>query len=839
MLATAKKNTITIFLYLFFFTKPILASSEESYYFDPSLIRGNALLTSAQQLIETKDVLSEGSYKIDLYVNNIFKGQSSIVLKKNAKGKIKACLTIEQIGLLGLKKQPDLNSQSCYFSSEIDKNITDTFKPSELKLNFSIPQAMLINKNSQFLHQDSLDDGETMLFVNYNLNQYHVSYKNNMEDIDSTYIDMKTGINLGLWGYRQDSHYSYTSANNNSKWVTTRRYLQRAFYSINSQLLIGEGFTSGRFLSGLGFKGVQLSSDDRMLPNNARGYAPKIQGIANSNAKVTVWQNQNLIYETTVSPGPFVIDDLYSTNYAGDIRVEITEADGSKNTFIVPFSSVPESVRPGYSKYSATVGKTRFVGDQDLFSEFIFQHGLTNSITLNLANQLAKGYQAGTIGGVYTTRFGAFSVNATFSYAKLPENTQETGWKYHASYSKTFQPTDTSITLSSYHYSTNGFRSLEDTLNANYLAKQNNSNWQDHILRQRSRFDITINQNLNDYGNLGLSASREDYHNNNGKNDQLQLTWATAFNNGVSVNLSVARMSNSLASDWYYQGDYSSQAKSQIYSSIGISVPLGRDIYAPNLSFSASKTKDHSNYQTNISGVMDIDEQPINYGLGYVAENQISQGMLSASLQTQLPYTNLRATTSRNENYWQVSGGVQGSLVAHKGGVTLGSYLADSFALVDASGAKGAKVSNRSNIVVDRFGYALIPSLVPYQYNSILLSSDGIDSKVEISSPEKRVAPYAGAMVRVKYKTTFGQPLLITLLTKNNFVVPMGSQAIDENGAVVGMVGQGNQLYLRAENKQAKLNIKWGDAPDEQCSLQYQIDENDTSPLISLASICH
>ncbi len=41
------------------------------------------------------------------------------------------------------------------------------------------------------------------------------------------------------------------------------------------------------------------------------GYAPQIRGYAKTNAKVEVRQQGNLIYQTTVTPGSFEINDLF------------------------------------------------------------------------------------------------------------------------------------------------------------------------------------------------------------------------------------------------------------------------------------------------------------------------------------------------------------------------------------------------------------------------------------------------------------------------------------------------------------------------------------------------
>ncbi len=71
-----------------------------------------------------------------------------------------------------------------------------------------------------------------------------------------------------------------------------------------------------------------------------------------------------MIYRNSFPPGPFVIDDLYSTSNSGDLEVTITESDGSTQTFTVPYSSVPLLQREGHTKYSVTVGSYRSGNDE-------------------------------------------------------------------------------------------------------------------------------------------------------------------------------------------------------------------------------------------------------------------------------------------------------------------------------------------------------------------------------------------------------------------------------------------------------------------------------------------
>src|SRR5690606_36488763 len=133
-------------------------------------------------------------------------------------------------------------------------------------------------------------------------------------------------------------------------YQSIQTFVQRSLAPIKGQLTAGEFYTDGAVLECVGLAGIGVSSDDRMYPESQRGYAPIVRGIANSNARVSIRQNGNVIYETTVAPGAFEIDDLYSTGYGGDLEVVVTEADGSEHISRVPFSAPVNALRAGTTR---------------------------------------------------------------------------------------------------------------------------------------------------------------------------------------------------------------------------------------------------------------------------------------------------------------------------------------------------------------------------------------------------------------------------------------------------------------------------------------------------------
>ena len=85
-------------------------------------------------------------------------------------------------------------------------------------------------------------------------------------------------------------------------------------------MTLGDYFTNSDFIDSLPYRGMNISSDDRMLPNSMLGYAPRVRGYAKTNAKVEIRQQGNLIYQTTVPPGNFEINDLYPTGFGGELK---------------------------------------------------------------------------------------------------------------------------------------------------------------------------------------------------------------------------------------------------------------------------------------------------------------------------------------------------------------------------------------------------------------------------------------------------------------------------------------------------------------------------------------
>lgn len=809
-------------------------TSSDEYYFDPALFRGGKFSQTSLARLTKKNSLLPGQYKMDIYINGRFVEQFNVDFSEQADGSVQPCMTTEMLTAIGLKIIDDSSKreESCRLMDQAAKGSSTTLDVSRLRIEFSIPQVLLNKKPRGYVSPSELEVGSSLGFANYVANYYHVSYSDDgAQDRDSAWLSLNGGINLAGWQYRQLSTLNWDKLNG-STWNNIRSYIQRPIPTINSQLMAGELITSGRFFSGLNFNGVSLSTDDRMLPDSMRGYAPTIRGIAATNAKVSVTQNGAEIYQTTVVPGAFEINDLYPTSYSGDLNVTITEANGSVSRFTVPFSAVPESMRPGISRFSIETGKTRDSGDEAYFTDVNWQRGVTNNITANSGVRISDGYQSALFGGVYSNYLGAFGANLTYSRADLPVAGYTDGWMMHFTWSKTFQPTSTTVSLAGYRYSTKGYRDLSDVLGLRQAEKEEGmSDWQSSTYLQLSRFDISISQSLERYGNIFLSSSTQNYRGGRKRDTQLQLGYSKTFSKGISMNLSVGRQRT---------GGYQNDAgEMETLVSLSFSIPLGSGPRSVDL----SNTWTHSSqggdqYQTSASGMMD-EALTTNYNLSAARDQNNGLTTIGGNLQKRTSFATLGLNTSKGNNYWQASGNAQGAFVAHSGGVTTGPYLGDTFALVEAKGAEGAKIFSSQQTVIDSHGYALVPAVTPYRYNRISLDPQGMEGDAELIDSEKQIAPVAGSGVKVVFRTRTGTALLISSRFKDGQPVPLGADVVDEHGEIIGMVGQGGQIYVRTENMNGKLIVQWGDSAEDSCSLSYQVPESkQNQTLVKLAAEC-
>jgi outer membrane usher protein len=804
--------------------------------FNSAFLRGSNGAAVDLSAFEDDNGILPGDYDVDVYVNGEFLQNQKLSFRgSSAREKAHPCLSrqfLETAGVLDefISMEPQME---CGFIDEIVRGSRDTLDTSRMRLDLTIPQAYMRRVVKGYVPMSAWDAGEPVAFINYSGNYYNNSYGNSGGSLNSTYFNLQGGLNVGKWQLRNSSAFRYTPRNG-SQFTSGNTYLQRALPNMRSNLLLGEASTSGTIFDSIGFRGARLSSDDRMLSPNQQGYAPVIRGTAGSNARVVVRQGANVVYETSVPPGDFVIDDLYPTLNSGDLTVEVTEASGRTSSFTVPFSAVSTSLRPGLARYSVTAGRTHasYNNTDDVsFVEATYERGINNQLTLNGGLLGASNrYYSLAAGGVLATTLGAFGAGVNYARSNTA-NLASSGWQFKAVYNATYSPTGTSVMLGAYRYSTSGYISLLDSLaagNAPYYINDAGAHIRSDSFRQRSRFELSVNQPLGRIGSIHASTIRQDYYGAFKPNTQYQVNFQSSVG-PVAYSIGFGRQTQ--ASSWG-----NGAQGSQNFFMLSAVIPLGK-----NNTVSTGATHysgDGTLFQTNLSGGFGADRR-YSYNINQSTDqrNHVTSGGVNVSRNSSFGTFGAGYTKSSDSSSFSAT--ARGVLVADRHGVLAGPYVGDTFGIVEAPGAEGARLTSASGVVLNRSGRAIIPSLSPYRYNFVTLDPTGMPGNAELEETQKRVAPYAGAVPRIQFKTRRGYPVLISAELPGGKPLPLGAKVVDEAGDEVGVVGQGSQLYARVVESHGKLLAVWGKDEGEKCTLDYGVPKQDeTRTLIRMHGIC-
>ncbi|MGU3525046.1 fimbrial outer membrane usher protein [Enterobacteriaceae bacterium C23F] len=837
------KNRVIRFTFLTLMIKSSLVAhyaQAADYRFDSHLLAGSALGENVDldRFNESQTIIPEGQQTLDISLNGkkVISQVAVRFIKTNKTDEsAQPCIDEKLIDVLQIKRSYlKRDGAQCLTLDKISRQASWRLQQSTLTLDFLIPQVVLNRLPRDYIPVSEWQAGEPLIFLRHNTN--FTRNVTNETSYNYLWSMVNIGANAGMWQLRHQANLRYRHSSDSGdayKWNAVRTWGQRPLPALSSELTVGDAYTDNSVFGSLSFNGIKIATDKRMWPQGKRGYAPEVRGVANTNAHVVVRQANRVIYETQVPPGPFLIDDLYNTGSQGDLQVQVIEADGKSAYFTVPYASVPNSMRPGNFSYQFAAGKVRdYYSVPNAFTEGAVQYGLNNSFTSNSGIRVANNYQALLAGGVFASEAGALSLNTTWSHARVENDQTKSGWRAEAAYSKSFV-TNTNLVLAAYRYSTSGYRDLEDVLGVRRQSR-GGSNYYSDTLKQRNRFTATVSQNMDEYGTLALSGSSTDYYGSRSRITELQLSWNNMWKK-VTYNINVGRQRSSWNNDYVYSvndADYNSsryEKYTENVVSVGISIPLDWRDTRSNVSFDMMKDKDSRSLMTTLSGSAGKNsDYTYSVYANHDKYNEQTQGnsydmRWGGNAQARTNMGSFNASYAQSDDYHQLGLGTAGTLVAHSGGLTYGPYASDTFALVEAKGATGARVDNAQGAKINAFGYAIVPSVTPYRYNTVSIDGTSMNQNVEVEGGNKRVVPVYGAVPKVVFKTVGGSPALIDVRKADGSAIPMGAEVKDPEGNSVGMVGQNGQVYARLPKPTGKLVIQL--QQNKTCSVNYALPQ--------------
>lgn len=779
-----------------------------------------------------------GHYNIDLFVNDKWKGRSEVKFENDKINTVvaKPCFTLKLISAADIdidkidsKMRQNLkNDARCVYITDISPDLTVSYDVAMQRINVQVPQVWLIHQARGYVSPELWDDGIPAATLQYDYNFWRANMSG-AETMSTQYLGLSGGLNWDIWRLRYRGFFNWS---NDKSWHhdSAGTWLERGIVPLRSKLVIGESATDGQVFDNVGFRGAMLTSDDRMFEDSLRGYAPVITGVANSNALVNISQRGVRIYETTVPPGPFRIDDLYPTGSGGDLLVTIKEADGSERRFTVTYASIAELLRPGTTRYSLMAGRyhNTSVNEEPLIAMMTWRHGFSNLLT-GYTGILGSGDYQSVAGGIaLNTPVGAISADVTHARTTIADDNKHEGQSIRFSFAKILPVIDTSVTLASYRYSSSGYYDIDDAMLMHHSEQTNKGAYSGSINR-KNRLQFSANQVISDtLGSINISASTQDYWNKSGRDTEYQLGYTNVFK-WFSLYINASRTQDLMKDKWGNK------------IAVGISLPLDNSTHSVYFSSTCVQESGHRGLQNSVAGTAGENRQ-YTYS-AFASHDQYDDsskttGGVSGNWTS--PWVSSGGSFSAGQGYQQYGMSLSGGAVAWQNGVVLTPLMGDTIAIIEAEHAGGARVSNNSRLSLNSKGNAAVPYLSPYRQNTIELDPKGLPSDVSLDVTSQNSVPTAGAVVLMKYNTGIGYSALFTLMHPGE-TLPFGSPVVDENNHTVGYIAQGGQSFVRVKNHSGTLHVKWGNASDQQCQFSYRLSAQnnaDTTVLRRADAVC-
>ena len=827
---------------LIFYAVRQTAAAESDLHFNPAFLNGESGNNADLSWVNAGSALPPGEYNIHVYINSqyAFTGNVKFSLDQHrSQDGAMPCITPQQIVALGIndrqaKEEAQVETQACYFLNRRFPGARFDFDQKTLTLNFSLPQSDMLNLPRGYVSPESWEYGIPAAWLNYVVNGADNRYQGTTHTRDrQLFVSLNSGVNLGAWRLRDFTTWTKQS----NTFTHVQSWAQRDIPALRAQAYAGETYTSAQVFDSVGLRGIALKTDDNMLPASLSGYAPEVRGIARSNATVTVRQNGNIIYQTSVPAGAFILKDLYPTASGGDLAVTIQESDGSATQYTVPFASVPNLVRSGQTKYAFSAGKFRPVGNQDAptFVQGELFFGWEFGLTFYGGVQYSAHYNALAVGaGQNLGYLGAYSIDMTHARSLLADDQRYRGDSVRLRYSKLMNNLGTRFNFYSLRYSTEGFYTLSDTtwqnmaggsrkqvVEADGTITTSYENVYNLHMSRKAKNQLLLSQPLGAYGALSLSWDQQTYWRTANKTQSMQFAWNSTFRQfslGVSFQRSAMLFGN----------------QQDNVLAMSLSIPFGNPQLASRVRLASTQAR--STGTTNSAGISGYmpGKENLFYSVNQRYRSQQQYGA-DAALQYEGQWGDYNlgygySKDSRNLNY-----GISGGAVLHEDGLTLSQPLGNTNILIKAPGASNVAVLNHKGIKTDSRGYAVIPYATPYRVNQVAMDVTTASDDVELENAIVNKTPTDGALVRANIVTRQGAKALL-VIRHNQEVLPFGTVVSLSDNKTSGIVGDGGSLYLSGLPLQGSLSAVWGQDNHQKCAINYQLTPQDYAPRTGLYS---
>ncbi|HHQ4663631.1 TPA: fimbria/pilus outer membrane usher protein [Aeromonas veronii] len=822
------RSFLVVFIILF---SGGLLASEDELEFEASFMRQGK--NGASPIVfQYQNAIIPGRKTVDVYINDRLVERQEVDFVENTdKKSVSPCFSQTKLHAFGIKthlyegwsSSLDEEDDSATPQAQCD-SLTARIPMSRIDydethqvLRLTVPQEAVNSERFQMISPLEWDNGTPSLRANYSGYVYKVKQKGSAETTanntsTNSFFSLNTIATAGPWRL-----YSFDTFNKGSAgWESNhdRLYVERDIVPLQAKISMGDiySYSPSSIMGSIPLRGVNLITNERMMLESQFTYSPVIRGIAKTNARLIVRQQGNIIYSKTITPGNFAIDDLSTGQIGADLDVTVEESDGTVQRFTVPYTALPNMIRPDATRYSLSFGEFRGgygTGDKPLVGTLGLERGF-DALTLNSSVLGSQDYQSLALGTAWNAGgIGAFSFDIAQAHYKqswgLPgdEAQSKNGLAIRQLYAKQFDASDTGLRILGYQYRSKDFLEFSEFISrSNYDGigsyESGDSLWNK---RRRSRIEVNINQGLRQLGNLYLSFSQDRFYESSQKSTSASAGYGFLVG---KANLNLAYIKTK-------QGEFNDDQLS-----LGVSYPLSwgendRNFSSVNYNTVRDKNNRYS-HSVGYSGA--IADSGLSYGSS-VQRAPTGDMSESLSLGYTTRYASFSSQVGRSDYSDQASFGIAGGVVLYKGGAVLSQSLGDTIGIVETPGATDVKVNGGGK--TDLFGHAVVTYLSPYRYNTVSVDS-GDSEGVELKESTKKVVPTEGAAVIMNFATRVGRRAMVEIRGEQS--IPIGASVeIEGQGEEAGIVGNNQLAYLTGldARKDESLIVRWRNKTEQQC----------------------
>ncbi len=764
----------------FAFVIPAVAHANPQPTFNMGFVHG-AHSASSDTLFSQKAPYPVGFYLVDVYVNNVKVGHSTLTIKKDEEHQLH--LTPKWLKNAGVEFDPKFY-QSCYDAKTGLYRLTEQAN-TKIELNqqqqalfFSIPQVALTHTTKKAIWNEG---------HNAFLMQYYLNANKSSHEAAQFYGSGNFSVNYRAWRLMGSTSIDQHHA------TLPNLYVKRDIQSIKADVVMGKTNTQTQFYTSFPFIGAALYSNDNMTPWSERGYAPIISGVATSGATITISQGGYVLKQMHIPAGPYLINLLPVNN--GAINVTMRYDNGRVTHRRYSVNTLPTLLRPNYRQFYVAAGvrneDNRALNQKRLpFAIGEYAYGFSPVTALGGAI-VSQHYENVLIGATKTLGwFGAVSLKAesSFSHYNHRANLANRDWRgqrLSIDYAKDFGQ-NTSLQASAHKYSNRHYVSFSD-FDPDFLNNQNTD--------QQYRYDINVYQNLN-WMNTGLQG--EFWYANN---------FNQTHSSGANFYLNSTYKNANLSANVGYEKDSDFNGHN-LTASLSISFPFGAGDNAVYGNMGVNYDNQSSDPVSYTAGI----SQSVNDRFSYSASSNLARHNNSVSLYGSYAFNqallsgSVYQSTGGNTSYSaQLSGSVIGLHGDKHNHLIFTRNTGDTLAVVRLPNVPN--VTFNGSMPTTNAGFA-VTSLSSYQSNMISVDPNNLPNDIQMVDTTYNVTPTDGAIIYKKFDYVKTRTYIFQITEKNGFVVPFGTQVTTPSGQLVGYTQNHGILIARVVGNVNALTVK-------------------------------